>query len=491
MSGGTAATGLVRLRFRAPGSAFELALPGDVVLADLLPAVLGWAGPGIEEDGGDHSGWVLQRVGGAPLDEERTLDGLGLRDGEELHLRPGLAPLPEVHFDDLVDGVRTGTLARGDTWKPAATHHLALALALAALGCGLLLLALPGPAAPRCAAAALAAAALLAGGRAVTRQVGDPAIGTALAVAGVAHAAAAAALLPGVTGPARLLAGGSAAAGATVLALALTGAGPVFTGLLAAALLACGAGALAAYGVPTTHAAAVTAAVAVLFGAFVPALAFRLSGLRLPALPRNADELQQEIDPFPAEDVLARSLVADSYLAGLLLAVGTVCAAALTLLATARDGGWAGPAPGAPLGHRPPTGCRHHRRTRRPPAPRGGGGPPPPPAPDLSLLLLLHAREIGGRRQRLALLLPGALGLALLALRTGQDGGPAGRLLLFALLACAATALVVAARTVPGRRLLPYWGRAGDLLHSLTALALLPLALQVLGFYGAMRGLAG
>ncbi|MGW4807652.1 type VII secretion integral membrane protein EccD, partial [Kitasatospora sp. NPDC004272] len=259
------------------------------------------------------------------------------------------------------------------------------------------------------------------------------------------------------TGPARLLAGGSAAAGATVLALALTGAGPLFTGLLAAAVLACGAGGLAAYGVPTTHAAAVTAALAVLFGAFVPALAFRLSGLRLPALPRNADELQQEIDPFPAEDVLARSLVADSYLAALLLAVGTVCAAALALLATARDGGWAVPATVA----------------------------------DLSLLLLLHAREIGGRRQRLALLLPGALGLALLALRTGQDAGPAGRLPLFALLACAATALLVAARTAPGRRLLPYWGRAGDLLHSLTALALLPLALQVLGFYGAMRGLAG
>ncbi|MGW4808211.1 EsaB/YukD family protein, partial [Kitasatospora sp. NPDC004272] len=187
MSGGTAATGLVRLRFRAPEAAFELALPGDVVLADLLPAVLGWAGPGVEEAGGDHSGWVLQRVGGPPLDEERTLDGLGLRDGEELHLRPGLAPLPEVHFDDLVDGVRTGTLARGDSWRPAATHHLALALALAALGCGLLLLALPGPAAPRCAAAVLAALLLLSGGWAVTRQVGDPAIGTAHPRAAAAH----------------------------------------------------------------------------------------------------------------------------------------------------------------------------------------------------------------------------------------------------------------------------------------------------------------
>ncbi|MFJ5229303.1 type VII secretion integral membrane protein EccD [Kitasatospora sp. NPDC088391] len=457
MSGGTAAQGLVRLRFRAPDAAFELAVPGDVVLADLLPAVLGHAGPAAEESGGDHGGWVLQRAGGAPLDEERTLEALGLHDGEELFLRPGLGELPEVHFDDLVDGVRTGTTARGDSWRPATTHRFALALTLAALACGLLLLARPGPAAPRCAAAAAAAVLLLAGSAAVARLVGDRAAGLALAVAGIAHAAAAAALVPGVTGTARLLAGGSAGAGATVLAVALVGAGPVFAGLLVVAVASGVAGAVAASGAPVTHAAAVTAAFAVLLGAFVPGLSFKLAGLRLPALPRNADELQEEIEPFPAEQVLSRSLVADGYLAGFLLAVGTVCAAALTLLATSRGGGWGVPATAA----------------------------------DLSVLLLLHARDIGGVRHRLALLLPGALGLALLALHVGRDTDPAGRLVLFAALLAVATVLAVVARTVPGRRLLPYWGRAGDLLHSLTALALLPLALQVLGFYARMRGLAG
>ncbi|MEV7773070.1 type VII secretion integral membrane protein EccD [Kitasatospora sp. NPDC086791] len=457
MSGTTVASGLVRLRFRAPEAAFELALPGDVVLADLLGAVLDYAGAAVEENGTEHSGWVLQRAGGAPLDEERTLEGLGLRDGEELFLRPGQEALPEVHFDDLVDGVRAGTTARGDSWRPAVTHHLALALALVALAGGLLLLALPGPAGPRCAGAAVVAALLLAAGGTVTRLVADPPAGIALGAAGVGYAAAAAALLPGVTGPARLLAGGSAAVGATVLALVVVGAGPFFAGLAAAAVLALGAGVLAVYGVPTTHSAAVIAAAAVLFGAFVPGLAFKLAGLRLPALPRNADELQEEIEPFPAEDVFARSLVADGYLSGFFLAVGAVCAGALALLATARDGGWGATAMSA----------------------------------DLSLLLLLHARDIGGIRQRLALLLPGALGLVLLAWRTGQDAGPVGRFALFAVLIAAAAGLAVAAWTVPGRRLLPYWGRAGDLLHSLAALALLPFALQVLGFYQMMRGLAG
>ncbi|MFB6888117.1 type VII secretion integral membrane protein EccD [Kitasatospora sp. NPDC056327] len=457
MSTSTAATGLVRLRFRAPGTAFELALPGDVVLADLLPAVLGYAGPEVAESGTEHSGWVLQRLGAEPLDEEQTLEELGLTDGEELFLRPGRDALPEVHFDDLVDGVRAGTAARGDSWRPAVTRRLALALAVAVLAGGLLLLALPGPEGPRCAAAAAVAVLLLAGGTAAVRLIGDSRAGTALATAGVAHAAAAAALVPGLTGPARLLASGSAAVGATVLALALVGSGPFFAGLLVAAALTLAAGALAVSGTPVTHIAAAVAAAAVLFGAFVPALAFRLGGLRLPALPRNADELQEEIDPFPAEDVLARSLVTDSFLAGFFVAVGSACAITVSLLALARDGGWG----------------------------------PTTMAADLSVLLLLHARDIGGLRQRLALLLPGALGLGLLAARTGWDAAPGTRLVVFAVMLAAATGLCAVAWTVPGRRLLPYWGRAGDLLHSLAALALLPLALQVFGFYGAMRGLAG
>ncbi|WP_380283778.1 type VII secretion integral membrane protein EccD [Kitasatospora purpeofusca] len=457
MSSTTVATGLVRLRFRAPGAAFELALPGDVVLADLLPAVLGYAGPDVAESGTEHSGWVLQRLGGPPLDEERTLEELGLSDGEELFLRPVRETLPEVHFDDLVDGVRAGTTARGDSWRPAATRGLALVLALVTLAGGLLLLALPGPQGPRCAAAAVVAVLLLAGGTAAARLLGDPRAGTALVAAGVVHAAAAAALVPGVTGPSRLLAGGSAAVGATALALALVGSGPFFAGLLVTASLTLGAGALAASGAPTAHIAAALAAVAVLFGAFVPGLSFKLAGMRLPALPRNADELQEEIEPFPAEDVLARSLVADSYLAGFFAAVGTACAVTLALLALARDGGWGTTALAA----------------------------------DLSVLVLLHARDIGGLRQRLALLLPGALGLGLLAARTGWDAEPGARLVVFAVLLAVATGLCAAAWTVPGRRLLPYWGRAGDLLHSLAALALLPLALQVFGFYGAMRGLAG
>ncbi|MEV7598028.1 type VII secretion integral membrane protein EccD [Kitasatospora sp. NPDC089797] len=455
MSGAVVA-GLCRLRFRAPGTAFELAVPSDVVLADLMPAVLAHAGAETAEAGGEHSGWVLQRLGGEPLDEERTLEALGLHDGEELHLRPRTAELPPVHFDDLVDGVRSGMLERRDSWRPELTHHLAVAVALVALAGGIALLLLPGPDRVRCAAAATAAALLLFGAGGAARTVGDAGAGTALGAAGIGYAVTAAALVPGLDGADRLLAGGSAGAGAAVLALAAVGASaPFFLSALLVAVVGLGAGAMAVRDVPPEHSAAVLACAVVLFGGFAPGLAFKLAGLRLPALPRNAEELQEDIEPFPAEEVLARGDVADGYLTGLLTSIGLACTGCLSLLAGAD--GWG----------------------------------PVATAADLSVLLLLHAREIGSRWQRLGMILPGLYGLVLLAGRLALRSGPESRLTLLAGLLVVAAALLVVAWTVPGRRLLPYWGRAADLLHSLAAVALLPLALQALGFYHALRGVSG
>ncbi|MDH6108939.1 type VII secretion integral membrane protein EccD [Kitasatospora sp. MAP12-15] len=457
----SAVAGLCRLRFQAPGSAFELAVPADVPLADLLPAVIGYAGPELDEQGLDHGGWVLQNLGGDPLDEELTAEVLGLHDGDELYLRPRRAALPPVHFDDLVDGVATGMQERGDSWRPLLTHHLAVGLGLVALLGGVLLLALPGSQQLREAAAAVTGLLLLLGAASASRAMADAGVGTALAAAAVPYLALAGVLLP--SGPAgdeltgaRLLAGSSAAAGAAVLGLAAVAcSAPLFLALVLLALLGVLAGVLALTGQSPEQAAALVAVVVVLFGAFVPSLAFRLSGLRLPALPRNADELQEGIEPFEATGVLERSRLADDYLTAFYLTVGAACAGCLTLLAFGP--GWAPGALSAALG----------------------------------VLLLLHSRAIGSITQRLAVLLPGAYGLALLTARLTLGASTGGRLLVLAGLLAVATALLVVAWTVPGRRLLPYWGRAADLLHTLTAVTLLPLSLLVLGVYHMLRAMNG
>src|SRR6185312_2377795 len=96
---------LCRLTVRAPAKSIDLAVPADVPVADLLPAVLGYGGDDLGEAGLEHEGWVLQRLGGAPLDHEASLESLGLRDGDTVYLRPRTEAMPEVRLDDIVHGI--------------------------------------------------------------------------------------------------------------------------------------------------------------------------------------------------------------------------------------------------------------------------------------------------------------------------------------------------------------------------------------------------
>jgi hypothetical protein len=50
-----------------------------------------------------------------------------------------------------------------------------------------------------------------------------------------------------------------------------------------------------------------------------------------------------------------------------------------------------------------------------------------------------------------------------------------------------AALLLVSEQAVPGHKFLPHWGRAGDLLHTLTAAALIPTVLWLLNLYRYAR----
>src|SRR5687768_17835587 len=89
---------LCRVVIVAPHRRLDLSLPADVPLAHMLPTLLQAAGQDLARAGLDHSGWILQRLDEAPLDESKTLGGLGVRDGELLYFRQGLSQLPEVVF---------------------------------------------------------------------------------------------------------------------------------------------------------------------------------------------------------------------------------------------------------------------------------------------------------------------------------------------------------------------------------------------------------
>jgi hypothetical protein len=73
-----------RLTVYSPASRVELAVPVHVPVADLLPTILGHLGPELATTGMEHGGWVLQRLGEPPLQEDLGAAALGLYDGDIL-----------------------------------------------------------------------------------------------------------------------------------------------------------------------------------------------------------------------------------------------------------------------------------------------------------------------------------------------------------------------------------------------------------------------
>ncbi|WP_320774404.1 type VII secretion integral membrane protein EccD, partial [Streptomyces sp. CRN 30] len=249
----------------------------------------------------------------------------------------------------------------------------------------------------------------------------------------------------------------AAGAGGAVLALAVVAA---YAALFLAPAVVAAFGALAAAvmlaaGLSAHEVAGITALLAVILGAFVPSLSFRMAGLRMPPLPTNAQQLQEGIEPHPTDVVASRSVLADGWMSALYAAVGLVCLGCLTVLARL-------------------PGLAEVFTTLA-----------------LTLLLLLHSRGLGNVWQRLSLVVPGTWGLALLVFSQAHAAGSLGRLLTVVGLLALTAGIAIASWTVPGRRIVPYWGRGAELLHSATAIALLPLVLWVLGVYGALRSLNG
>ncbi|MEU8526644.1 type VII secretion integral membrane protein EccD [Streptomyces sp. NPDC048629] len=452
---------LCRLMLVTPSSSLEVAVPSDVPLYDLLPTLLIYAGPDLADVGVEHDGWVLQRLGEPPLDEERTLAALSVRDGETVHLRPRGAELPALDFDDLITGVAEGTRKRPDRWRDPMTHRLFLGLAAAALVTGFLVLLQGGSAPARAVAAAVVAALLLVGGALVARAVKDQSAGAMLGLAAVPFAGLCgylAAAVPGVEKiqPGQVLAAGAAALVTVVLALVgISVTMPAF----AAALV--GAGALALGGLLSAladakwfEAAAVVFVAALVFNVTVPMTSFRMADLRMPPLPANAEELQEDVEPLRARRLMDRAAVADHCMTALFTAVGLVCTASLLVLAPAD--GWA-------------------------PATLSGVG---------CAALLLRSRVVLSAGQRLALLVPGSVGVVILVLRVSAELPLAVRLsVMVTALVVVAGACVLGARFLPGRRLLPYWGRAAEILELLVGVSMLPLVLAVLDAYSWARNL--
>lgn len=448
---------MCRLTVQTPTRRCDVALPVAASIGEVLPLVID------ETRDGSHAGatWVLQRLGGPALDPGATPESLGLFDGATLYVNPAELPMPEAEFDDVSVGVGELVAARADQWRPEFSRYLLLAAALLATG-------------TLCAVAAsarihpldvlwcvLAEVGLTAWSVVGRRVFDDRAASMACGFAACAVGLLTAQAFADRRGPLLTVDRESVAlVGVCVFVpavlCAVLGRLPMtlFGGLAAWAVAAMLGSALAAgFGWSAAQGAAVVAVFLLAFGGRGVRAALRFARLHAPLLPRTATELQQDIEPDPQAVVAARSERLVSYLNILFLVTALAVDAACILLA--REAGWIGWTL----------------------------------ALMMSAAVLLRSAAVTSAWQRAPMALAGLVGLtAIVAARTSGAGEFARSLVLLGLvLGCAG--LYAASRLMPGRRLLPVWGHLADLLEMWSAVALVPLLLQLFHVYTHIRDL--
>jgi type VII secretion integral membrane protein EccD len=455
---------LARVTIAAPERRMDIALPDNMLVAELLPHLLRHADGALGETSERNGGWVLRRATGAALEPQRNLAAQGVRDGELLHLNPAREDWPELAYDDVVEVIASGSRRAAKSWGGVATRRCGLAITAAALFVGLFGLTVSGPQWRTPAFIALGVAlALTFGGILLSRAFADANAGGIFAASGLLYAFFGGAwlLTPDDAGflgigASGLLLGSAALLVFSVLGhtgvaglprLFVAGIAAAFTGLLAALLC------LAGISADGAAAVALTAAIGMLPS--YPVVASWIGRLPFPELPNRAEEILKD-KPMPRRaDVFAAVVRAGEVLTGLLLSAAICSVVAIIYLTLDK-----------------------------------------PHVSGVLLIvaavtaLLLRARLLPTPQQRVPLLVAGLTGLAVLGLGAALNGGgTASGLLLLAGTGIVAGIALPAALIFSRRPPSPYVGRAADLLDVLAIMALIPLACAVIGIFGAIRGL--
>lgn len=463
MAGASVMTSTCRLTVITPKWRVDLAVPVDIPVSDLLATLVRSMGPELADDGAAHGGWVLQQLGKPPLEPSATLAAASVRDGDVLRLRPSSSQLPELAFDDVLDAVAAGVNERTPRWRAQHTGRASVLFASAALLFSLVAALLSGPKwVGPAVAAGVTAAALLGAAAALGRAYSQRAAGITAGSFAVAFAAASGAMALGdknslwAFGSTQLLPALCAAVFAAVVAVILLGTGvTIFVAIITAGVLgAIGTGVSNIASLGVYGSAALIAAITLACSPFLPMLAFRLSRLPLPAIPATAEDLRRDTSRVEGGAVLDQAVRADQYLTGLISATAITIGATAALLTT-------------------------------------GGVSDRVLAGVLGLICLLRARLFTGRGQRIGMLIAGGVaGMALLITRAFATHDTT-RLLAFVVPAAVLALIFFAVAVVlPDRRIVPTWARFADIIESMLILSVIPLALGVIGVYGAVRNLS-
>jgi type VII secretion integral membrane protein EccD len=457
-----------RVTVLAPTGRMDFAVPLSVTVAGLLPVLVRRLVDAAETDADADTRWVLQRLGGPPLDPHGTPESLGWLDGDEFHLRPADEQLPELMFDDIADGMATTIDAHRGRWRPEFNQRLFLGLSIAAFPLLAVVLLVTGTTRDSAIgslviAAVLLAAAIVAG----VRIKDDDILVLLLGLAGCGFAGLGAAIVPAGPAAALRLAPGAVLSGGLGLAVAaaivlvargISGSrwprGP-FGVLVVSGVLAVVSQWLHVVMAltPVRIAGTFTVLLLVLL-VLAPRLAMRVAGLRGPQLPHTAEQLQENTEPLPAGEVGERTTLADDVLTVTVVSavIGYVCSIPYLL---------AGGLFGVVL------------------------------AILAASTMLLRARSMVRVWQRIPLVVGGSAGVVMIALAMAIGMGAVAANIVLILCCVLVLALLAAVRRPPKRRMMPIWGRYADWAETLTTIAMVPVLLQLFGLYAWARGLAG
>ncbi|BBX64721.1 ESX-3 secretion system protein EccD3 [Mycobacterium saskatchewanense] len=226
---------IVRVAILAESRLTEVALPAELPLREILPAVRRLAIPAASNgDSRDTLGEIgatsqlsLAPIGGAPFSLDASLDTVGVVDGDLLALQP-VPPGPAAPgiVEDIADAAMIFSTSRLKPWDATHIQRFALAAAvaatLAATGLGAAYRVATGAAAGLIAVGAVAVLAALAGLLGAARS---PRVGLALSIAALAPVGAALALaVPGRFGPAQLMLGAAGVTAWSLIVLMIPGA---------------------------------------------------------------------------------------------------------------------------------------------------------------------------------------------------------------------------------------------------------------------------
>ncbi|WP_433794089.1 type VII secretion integral membrane protein EccD [Actinoplanes sp. CA-252034] len=453
---------LARVTIAAPTRRLDLALPDNMLVAELLPHLLRHAEGALGEPSERYGGWVLRRATGTTLEPGRNLASQGVRDGELLHLDPAREDWPELAYDDVVEVIASGSRRAGRTWSPAATRRCGLAVTAGALLLGLAGLAGTGPGWVLPGVIALVVAlALTVLGILLSRAFKDASAGGVVAASGLPYAFLGGAWIltePGGgflnVGAPGLVLGSSALLVISVLGHAgVAGLTRFFVAGIAAALTGLLAATLSFAGVSGAGAAAVALTAAIGLLPAYPVLAGWIGRLPFPDLPSRAEDIVKDQQTPRRADVFAAVVRASEVLTGFILSAAVCSIVAMTWLALSGAGTSAVLLMIAAIA-----------------------------------ALLLRARLLPTPQQRVPLLTAGLLGLAGLGVGPVVTGAVSGVVLVA--LAALVTAVALPSALIYSRKApSPYLGRAGDILDIIAIMALIPLACAVAGVFDGIRGL--